>query len=212
MNASPTPVHEIPTRSSAQVPAPIIGVSPILPSGFPVIPPVEVAAAILPSLSKATAPTVPIPSSENSVSTRPSKSWSNTASSSSVEPIANCECFHFFHWPIRKSVFNHSWETCSTPFCIAKSSADSLFNITGQPCFKIKFAARIGWRICLTLTTAPAALSSPLMMEASMVIISLAAITEPFPALNNGSSSSISTAMVTASKQSICPETNFSPT
>ena len=62
MNASPTPVHDTATLSSAQVPAPMIGVSPILPSGFPVIPPVLVAAASTPLESMATAPTVPIPS------------------------------------------------------------------------------------------------------------------------------------------------------
>ena len=47
---------------------------PTRPTGFPVIPPVDVAAARLPILSSATAPTVPMPSSENSVFTLDSRS------------------------------------------------------------------------------------------------------------------------------------------
>ncbi len=42
------------------MPLPISGVSPILPGSFSANPPVDVAAAVLPSLSKATAPTVSI--------------------------------------------------------------------------------------------------------------------------------------------------------
>ena len=45
MNASPSPVQDTATRRSAQVPAPISGVSPTRPGGCPRIPPVEVAAA-----------------------------------------------------------------------------------------------------------------------------------------------------------------------
>ena len=45
-----------------------------------------------------------------------------------------------------------------------------------------------------------------------MVIEPSSPITEPCPALNNGSSSSISTANVTASKQSISPLSNLVPT
>ena len=51
------------TSFCAHVPEPIIGVSPTRPGILFVIPPVEVAAAIFPSLSNATAPTVPILSS-----------------------------------------------------------------------------------------------------------------------------------------------------
>jgi hypothetical protein len=44
---------------SAQVPAPMTGVSPTRPGDFAVMPPVDVAAARLPFRSRATAPTVP---------------------------------------------------------------------------------------------------------------------------------------------------------
>ena len=60
MIASPKPVALAPQIVSLQyVPPPIIGVSPIRPGSFPVIPPVEVAAAISPLEFIATAPTVP---------------------------------------------------------------------------------------------------------------------------------------------------------
>jgi hypothetical protein len=59
MMCSPVPVKEIATWSSAQVPGPIIGVSPTRPSIFMNVPPVEVAAASVPDKSSATAPTVP---------------------------------------------------------------------------------------------------------------------------------------------------------
>ena len=61
MKNSPWPVDETPqTPFWAQVPEPIIGESPTLPGILFVMPPVEVAAEILPFLSRATAPTVPI--------------------------------------------------------------------------------------------------------------------------------------------------------
>ncbi len=61
MATSPMPVVEqAPAWLSAYVPLPISGVSPILPGSFSAKPPVDVAAAVLPSLSKATAPTVSI--------------------------------------------------------------------------------------------------------------------------------------------------------
>ena len=44
MKASPNPVQEAATRSSAQVPAPINGVSPTRPGRLWNVPPVEVAA------------------------------------------------------------------------------------------------------------------------------------------------------------------------
>ena len=60
MIASPSPVQETATlSSSAQVPAPISGESPTRPRRWPIVPPVEVAAASRPSRSRATAPTVP---------------------------------------------------------------------------------------------------------------------------------------------------------
>ena len=52
------PVPEIPTFLSAYVPAPMMGASPYSSIFLLVIPPVEVPAEILPSLSKATQPTV----------------------------------------------------------------------------------------------------------------------------------------------------------
>ena len=176
------------------------------------MPPVEVAAARLPFTSSATAPTVPIPSSENSVVTLPSKSWSSTESSSSVAPGLALFCLHCSHWPCRNSVFNQSWLTSSTPPFTPKSSAASLLRITGQPCCKIKLAALIGCLSFVTLITEPAALSVPRIIEASMVIEPSSPITEPCPALNKGSSSSISTASVTASRQSISPLANLVPT
>ena len=93
-----------------------------------------------------------------------------------------------------------------------KSSAAELFSITGQPRCKIKFAALIGCRSFVTLITDPAALSRPRMIDASIVIEPSSPITEPCPALNRGSSSSISTANVTASRQSISPLSNLLPT
>ncbi len=60
MKYSPCPVAETAhVLLFAYVPAPIIGTSPTLPNFLFVIPPVEVAAAKFPFLSKATAPTVP---------------------------------------------------------------------------------------------------------------------------------------------------------
>jgi hypothetical protein len=57
---SPAPVQDTAQlRSSAQVPAPITGESPIRPQRLPVTPPVEVAEARWPAVSRATAPTVP---------------------------------------------------------------------------------------------------------------------------------------------------------
>jgi len=59
MIASPCPVVETaPLSSSAQPPAPIIGLSPTRPNFFAVIPPVDVATATCPNASIATAPTV----------------------------------------------------------------------------------------------------------------------------------------------------------
>lgn len=69
---SPSPVPDTPTdlyfflnhrllfHSSAQNPAPMIGVSPILPTNLFVLPPVLVRVAMHPLTSKATAPTVPV--------------------------------------------------------------------------------------------------------------------------------------------------------
>ena len=120
--------------------------------------------------------------------------------------------FHCSHWFLRNSVISHSWLTSSTPLLIPNSSAASLFSITGQPCCRIWLAALIGWRSLVTLTTEPAALSVPRIIDASIVIVPSSPITEPLPALNSGSSSSISTAAVTASKQSIAPDSNLPPT
>lgn len=52
MNASPRPVAETAHSSSAQVPAPTSGESPMRPGSFPVYPPVEVAAARRPRASR----------------------------------------------------------------------------------------------------------------------------------------------------------------
>uniref|UniRef100_A0A182KIF1 Uncharacterized protein n=1 Tax=Anopheles christyi TaxID=43041 RepID=A0A182KIF1_9DIPT len=60
MMISPSPVSDTPPIVlSAYVPDPMIGVSPTRPTRFPVTPPVEVAAAMFPPASIATAPTVP---------------------------------------------------------------------------------------------------------------------------------------------------------
>ena len=174
----------------------MIGVSPIRPLGLPVIPPVEVAAATFPCTSRATAPTVPIPSI----------SWSSTESSSSVAPGRAFLSFHRFHCFCRSSVMSQVGSTGSTPCSIANSSAASLLSITGQPCLRIQDAARIGWRIRRTLTTEPAAPSRPFMIEASIVTLPSSSSTEPIPALNNGSFSINSTACVTASNAWIEPD------
>ena len=55
----PVPVADTAHESSAHVPAPIRGESPIRPHCLLLIPPVEVPAAMFPNLSSATAPTVP---------------------------------------------------------------------------------------------------------------------------------------------------------
>src|SRR3989304_5841298 len=61
MAISPIPVAEqAPASLSAYVPAPIRGVSPILPGHFSAKPPVEVEAAVFPCFSNATAPTVSV--------------------------------------------------------------------------------------------------------------------------------------------------------
>src|SRR5215813_10629876 len=60
MIASPSPVHETPPSVlSAYVPLPIRAESPTRPGSLPTMPPVDVAAAIVPWRSSATAPTVP---------------------------------------------------------------------------------------------------------------------------------------------------------
>ena len=60
MIASPSPVQEIAAvASSAHVPAATSGESPTRPGCLPLLPPVEVAAAMPPPASRATAPTVP---------------------------------------------------------------------------------------------------------------------------------------------------------
>src|SRR6266568_7045404 len=62
MKASPWPVPQTaPNRSSAYMPAPGMGESPIRPGSLPLMPPVETATASLPSESRATAPTVSAP-------------------------------------------------------------------------------------------------------------------------------------------------------
>ena len=57
--ASPNPVQETPPRSSAYVPQPGKGESPMRPGSLLKIPPVEVATAIFPLASNTTHPTVP---------------------------------------------------------------------------------------------------------------------------------------------------------
>src|SRR6266508_3307370 len=60
MMASPSPVHDTPPiELSAYVPQPIRALSPTRPESFPMVPPVDVAAAMVPLRSRATAPTVP---------------------------------------------------------------------------------------------------------------------------------------------------------
>ena len=63
----------------------------------------------------------------------------------------------------------------------------------------------------VTFTTEPAAELHPFIMLASIVTPPSAASTEPIPALNRGSSSIISTAIVTASRASI-PLSSIEPT
>src|SRR6059036_3251933 len=60
MMASPSPVHDTPPiELSAYVPQPISALSPTRPGSLPMVPPVDVAAAMVPLRSRATAPTVP---------------------------------------------------------------------------------------------------------------------------------------------------------
>jgi hypothetical protein len=60
MMASPSPVQETPpTELSAYVPHPIRALSPTRPGALPAVPPVDVAAAMVPPRSRAMAPTVP---------------------------------------------------------------------------------------------------------------------------------------------------------
>ena len=61
MIASPCPVADAAPNACAKVPAPINAESPTRPKSLPGTPPVEVAAAIAPCTSTATAPTVPWP-------------------------------------------------------------------------------------------------------------------------------------------------------
>ena len=61
MIASPCPVADAAPNACAKVPAPISAESPTRPKSLPGTPPVEVAAAIAPCTSTATAPTVPWP-------------------------------------------------------------------------------------------------------------------------------------------------------
>jgi hypothetical protein len=102
MKNSPVPVLETATvRLFAYVPAPMIGESPIRPTGLLVSPPVEVAAARFPPLSSATAPTVPS-------SPKLNVGW---------PPLAFSSDCH------RRSVKKYSWVTRSNPRCCAYSSA-----------------------------------------------------------------------------------------
>ncbi len=74
MKASPSPVDEMATTPSrAYTPAPMMGLSPTRPSAWPVIPPVDVAAATRPAVSRATAPTVPC----RAATARPSRTRSS---------------------------------------------------------------------------------------------------------------------------------------
>src|SRR5262249_55290652 len=60
MMASPSPVHDTPPSVlSAYVPHPMSAESPTRPGSLPDVPPVDVAAAMVPARSSATAPTVP---------------------------------------------------------------------------------------------------------------------------------------------------------
>ena len=65
--SSPVPVQLTAAVRLAKVPAPMMGVSPTRPEILPVRPPVLVAAAKFPRVSRATQPTVPRPGASSGV-------------------------------------------------------------------------------------------------------------------------------------------------
>ena len=139
------------------------------PQRFPVIPPVDVPAAILPSWSRATAPTVP-----NLTSTSIAESFSVFMRSSDSR---------------RRSVSNHSLGMFSIPCSAANVSAPSPESMT---CGLSVITLRASWIGCLiprTPAIAPASRVRPSIIDASSSISPSQVNTAPRPALNNGSSS-----------------------
>src|SRR5690606_30429306 len=185
MKNSPQPVPDTPQRPSAQVPAPTSGVSPTRPQRLLVIPPVEVAVAMWPRTSSATAPTVP--------KYRPLRS--SAASASMRSRARACSSSRR-----RRPVSKYALGTRSMSARVsAKASAPAPTSITCGECSITARASDTGLRIVVTPAIAPARRVWPSITEASSSCRPSASYTEPCPALKRGQSSSARTAASTAS-------------
>ena len=184
MKNSPCPVPEIAQVAlSANVPAPISGLSPTRPGSFAVIPPVEVAAATVPSRSHATAPTVPCFAASSRVSACPAVRRASSASSAAR----------------RRSVMKYSASSIAMPWARKNRIAPSPINSTCSDRSITIRAASTGLRGPRMPPTAPARRPAPSITAASISGFASVVSTAPCPALNSGSSSSAITAWVTAS-------------
>src|SRR5688500_599181 len=166
----------------------MIGESPTRPHFLLVMPPVDVATAICPCASSATAPTVPkyLP--------RRSSAGAPASASAFSRACACCSCSR------RLSVSNQPFSTRSMSLNpSANASAPSSISITCGECSITLRARRIGLRTVRTLATAPARRVWPSIIEASSSCSPWALNTAPLPALKRGDSSSTTTAAVTAS-------------
>ena len=161
------------------------------PQRLPVSPPVEVAAATWPLVSRATAPTVPY-----------LRSTSNHDS---------CLAFSVSSCRRRSGVANQDGSACSSPCAREKASAPSPARNT-CPLFSITARARLtGWRVRVTPATAPAARVRPSMIAASSSFVPSQVNTAPRPALKCGSSSSTWIVASTASTALPPAASTFSP-
>ena len=139
------------------------------------MPPVEVPAAMLPLLSKATQPTVPNLESLAAGSRAPELLFSRS--------MARCS-------PSQRScVKKYSGGTVSRPCSLANISAPLPAIITCTEVSMTLRAKRIGFLTMVTPATAPASRVAPFMKEASSSFLPSLVNTAPLPALNSGVSS-----------------------
>ena len=157
--------------------------SPSRPGALLSVPPVEVAAAILPSRSRATAPTVSceMVGAKRSALSSEVRDWNSRRRSTSRGMI--------------RSSFLQSGMPCSA----AKRSAPSATKYTCGLSLRILRAARIGFRMCSTQPRPPARSVAPSMMRASSCTLPSRLRKLPRPASKASSSSMMTTASSTAS-------------
>eukprot|EP00966_Prymnesium_polylepis_P308958 7139131-Prymnesium_polylepis.1 len=150
MIASPWPVQlTAPASLSAYTPPPTMGESPTRPGSLHEMPPVEVAAARLPSASNATAPTVSTPLPRKKVFTELGK---------------RCICCHSSR---AAGVTSSSGERMGTPLDRANSVAPLPTIMTCGVRSITMRATLTGWSTGPMAATAPAFMSLPSMMLAS---------------------------------------------